>query len=76
MNKLISANIIGFDDSEEIKSLPTEKDKASFVLNMVAKSLQAGIIDDFYSLLRIMKEYEGASAVLKIAAKLERYLSN
>ena len=74
MNQLISAKIITFDDSEEIKGLPREKDKASFVLNTVAKSLQAGITDDFYSLLRIMKKYEGA--VAKIATKLERDLSN
>lgn len=74
INELIAANIINFDDGEEIKGLPREKDKASFVLNRVAKSLQAGVTDDFYSLLRIMKKYEGV--VAKIATKLEKDLSN
>ena len=68
MNKLISANIITYDDMEEIKSLPKSRDKASFVLSLVAKSLQAGITDDYDSLLRIMDEHGGAAA--KIAKQL------
>ena len=74
MNQLISAKIITFDDSDRINGLAGEKDKAWFVLNKVAKSLQAGITDDFCSLLRIMKKYEGL--VAKIAANLQRDLSN
>ena len=70
INKLISAKIITFDDGEEIKSLPKSRDRASFVLNLVAKSLQAGITDDFDSLLEIMDEYGGA--VAKIANKIRK----
>ena len=72
INKLIAAKIITFDDGEEIKSLPKSQDRASFVLNLVAKSLQAGITDDFDSLLRIMDEYEGA--VAKVATKIKEGL--
>ena len=73
MNKLIAAQIITYDDSEEIKGLPKSKDRASSVVNKVAKSLQAGITDDFYSLLRIMEEYEGA--VAKVANKIREGLN-
>ena len=68
INELISANIISFDDSEEIKSLSREKDKALFVLNKVAKSLKVDVTDDFYSLLRIMEDYPGT--VAKVANKI------
>ena len=73
MNKLISAKIITYDDSEGIKGLSKSKDRASSVVNKVAKSLQAGITDDFYSLLRIMEEYEGA--VAKVANKIREGLN-
>ena len=73
MNKMISAQIITHDDSEEIKGLPKSKDRASHVLNIVVKSLKAGITDDFYSLLRIMEEYEGA--VAKVANKIREGLN-
>ena len=72
MNKLIAAQIITHDDSEEIKGLAKSKDRASHVLDIVAKSLKAGITDDFYSLLRIMEEYEGA--VAKVANKIREGL--
>ena len=74
INKLIVAEIINFEDSEEIKGLPKSQDKASFVLNKVAKSLKADITDDFYSLLSIMEEYEGT--VAKVANKIRKDLSN
>ena len=72
INKLIAAEIINFEDSEEIKALPKSQDKASFVLNKVEKSLKADITDDFYSLLSIMEEYEGA--VAKVATKIRERL--
>ena len=72
LNKLISENIITFEDTEEIKDLPKSQDKALFVLNIVARSLKAGITDDFYKLLNIMEEYEGA--VAKVANKIREGL--
>ena len=73
MNKLIAEQIITRDDKEEIKGLPKSKDRASHVLDIVAKSLQAGITDDFYSLLGIMEQYEGA--VAKVANKIREGLN-
>ena len=72
INKLISAKIITTDDSEEVKGLSKSQDKASFVLNVIAKSLKAGFTDDFYSLLRIMEEYDGT--VAKEAGKIRERL--
>ena len=72
INKLILAKIINFEDSEEIKGLSNSQKKASFVLNKVAKSLMADVTDDFYLLLSIMEEYEGA--VAKVAKKIRARL--
>ena len=72
INKLISTKIITFEDSEKIKGLSISQEKASVVLNIVAKSLRAGSTDDFYSLLSIMEEYEGA--VAKIAKEIRERL--
>lgn len=57
--KLIAAEIITYSDREEIDSRPKTQDKASFVLNLVDKSLQADNKQYFYSLLNIMKKYGG-----------------
>ena len=73
MSKLIAEQIITRDDKEEIKGLAKSKDRASHVLDIVAKSLKADITDDFYSLLRIMEEYEGA--VAKVANKIREELN-
>ena len=70
INKLISAKIITFDDREEIKSLPKSRDRALFVLNLVAKSLQDGITEYFDLLLEIMGECGGP--VAKIANKIKK----
>ena len=72
INKLISAKIINFEDSEEIKGLSISQEKASIVLNIVAKSLRADSTDDFYSLLSIMEEYEGT--VAKVAKEIRERL--
>ena len=72
INKLISAKIINFEDSEEIKGLSKSHEKASIVLNIVAKSLRADSTDDFYSLLNIMEEYEGT--VAKVAKEIRERL--
>ena len=72
INKLISAKIITFDDSEVIRSEPRSQYKAIFVLNIVAKSLKLDVVDDFYSLLRIMEDYEGT--VAKVANKIREEL--
>ena len=72
INKLISAKIITFEDSEEIKGLSKSQEKASVVLNIVAKSLRADSTDDFYSLLSIMEEYEGT--VAKVAKEIRERL--
>ena len=72
INKLIAAKIIKIDDAEEIKSQPKSQDKAFSVLHKIDSSLKTGITDDFYSLLRIMEEYEGT--VAKVASKILKEL--
>ena len=72
INKLIAAKIIKIDDAEEIKAQPKSQDKAFSVLRKIDSSLKTGITDDFYSLLRIMEEYEGA--VAKVANKILKEL--
>ena len=62
--ELISARIIAINDLEEIKSFKTSKEKASFVLQHIAKSLDGGITTSFYSLLKIMEDYGGDMASL------------
>ncbi|XP_065902901.1 uncharacterized protein [Dysidea avara] len=69
--KLISSNIITTDDDEEIKSITRSKDKASFVLRKVARSLEVGLTQSFYKLLMIMEERKGDAAILAIEIKSE-----
>ena len=63
-NQLVSEEIITFDEEEEIASIPTSKEKASFVLRKIARSLEAGITRSYYALLTIMKDHGGDVAVL------------
>lgn len=62
--QLISARVINIDDLEEINNLKTSKEKASFVLQQIARSLNGHITTSFYSLLRIMEKYGGDIASL------------
>jgi len=61
---LVSNEIITVDEEEEIASIPTSKEKASFVLRKIARSLEAGVTQSFYTLLAIMKKHGGDVAVL------------
>ena len=63
-NQLVSEEIITFDEEEEIASIPISKEKASFVLRKIARSLEAGITRSYYALLTIMKDHGGDVAVL------------
>ena len=51
--------IISQDDVAEINSnsMPRPKDKASFILNKIGSSLEAGYKGNFYALLDIMEGY-------------------
>ena len=62
--ELVSARIITIQDLEEIDALKTSKDKASFVLQRIAKSLNGGVKTSFYKLLEIMEDYGGDIAAL------------
>ena len=61
---LVSTGIITIDEEEEIMSIATSKDKALFVLRKIARSLEAGVTQSFYTLLTIMKRHGGDVAVL------------
>ena len=63
-DQLVSEEIITFDEEEEIASIPTSKEKASFVLRKIARSLEAGITRSYYALLTIMQNHGGDVAVL------------
>ena len=58
-HKLVSAEVITMDDIEEINGMTKSKDKAKYVLNIIVKSLEAGITSSFYALLNVMNEYGG-----------------
>ena len=62
--QLVAEGIITIDDNEEITSMKRSQEKASFVLRIIAKSLQAGITRSFYALLVIMEKYDGDVALL------------
>ena len=62
--QLVTERIITIGDDEEITSMKRSQEKASFVLRIIAKSLQAGITHSFYVLLGIMEKYGGDVALL------------
>lgn len=62
--QLVAEGIITIDDNEEITSMKRSQEKASFVLRLIAKSLQADVTRSFYALLGIMKKYGGDVALL------------
>ena len=63
-HQLVSAQIITTDDIEEIAAIPRSKEKASYVLRIVARSLEVGMTPSFYALLHIMENYGGDSTTL------------
>ena len=69
--KLVSAKIISVDDSEEITGKTGSTEKASYVLNHIARSLDVGITFSFYTLLDIMEEYGGDVTLLTNEIKKE-----
>jgi len=76
--KLISSRIITADDEEEIQSKPRSKEKASFVLKKITRSLEVGITQSFSKVLAIMEEHEGDVAMLatEIKSELVKYKEN
>ena len=56
---LVSAQIITTDDIEEINGMSRSKEKSSYVLRIVAKSLETDITSSFYALLDVMENYGG-----------------
>lgn len=57
--KLIPQRIITTDDIEKIKHIYIlPKEKASYILNIIDRSLEAGVTDSFYILLDLMEEHD------------------
>ena len=54
--KLVTERIITTDDIEVITHMSRSKDKASFVLKHIDRSLEASVTESFYVLLRLMEE--------------------
>ena len=54
---LVSAQIITTDDIEEINGMSRSKEKSSYVLRIVAKSLEIDITTSFYALLDVRENY-------------------
>ena len=76
-HNLISLRMITVDDDEEIKGITRTKDKASFVLKKISRSLEVGLTRSFYKLLTIMEEHGGDAAILatEIQNELVKYTS-
>ena len=75
---LVSAQIITTDDIEEINGMSRLKEKSSYVLRIVAKSLEVGVTTSFYALLDVMENYGGdVTALTKdIRSALIEYSGN
>ena len=56
LHELIPAGIITTDDMDDISHMPRQKDKASFILNKIDRSLEADVKNSFYTLLDAMEE--------------------
>ena len=63
-HQLVSAKVITTDDIEEITAITRSKEKASYVLRIVARSLEADITSSFYALLNIMENFGGDVSAL------------
>lgn len=61
LHRLVPAEIITLDDIEEISGL---ENKSSHVLEIIAKSLEAGITRSFYKLIEILNNCGGDVALL------------
>ena len=72
LHQLVPAKILSPDDIEEIDGLRESEDKSSYVLDIIDKSLKAGITLSFYTLLDIMEKYGGDVSVL--AKNIQRVL--
>ena len=55
LHELVTVEIISPGDVEEINHMPRSRAKASFILNKIDSSLEAGYKDNFYTLLDIME---------------------
>ena len=62
--RLVPPRILTHDDIEEITCLKESTKQSSYVLEIIAKSLDANITTSFYALLKIMEEYGGDVSVL------------
>ena len=62
--RLVPPRILTHDDIEEITRLKESTKQSSYVLEIIAKSLDANITTSFYALLKIMEEYGGDVSVL------------
>ena len=56
LHELVPAGIITTDDMDDISHIPKRKDKASFILNKIDRSLEADVKKSFYTLLDAMEE--------------------
>ena len=73
LHKLVSVKILSTGDIEEIDKEPRSKVKASFILNKIDGSLEAGAKNSFYDLLDIMEEF-GNDDVKSILIDMKRTL--
>jgi len=69
---LVTAEVITTNDAEEIRSNVDSAQKASFLLNKIARSLDSGYPDGFYALLAIMQEKGGD--ISKLAKDINKEL--
>ena len=73
LHKLVPEGIITTGDIEEINDKPRSKEKASFILNKIDRSLEADANNSFYALLDIMEEC-GNDDVKSIVINMRRML--
>lgn len=70
--KLILTEIITATESEEIANLHDLKEKISFLVKAILKSLESGVTQNFYMLLSVMEGCRSDIAVL--AEEIRSYL--
>ena len=56
LHELVPAGVITTDDMDDISHIPKLKDKASFILNKIDRSLEADVKNSFYTMLDAMEE--------------------
>ena len=70
---LYAYNVVTFDQKEEIEELPQKKKKMDFILRLIIRSLDSGIVDLYNGFLKVLKESKDVST-RELAKKLGKLM--